>query len=329
MKRTALLLASASLAACQVTSRHAPSTRLGQPSTAAAMAARLDQPGPVIVERVVAADWAVPLSGLLDLEAPAARAAGLEDRDEPIQIYMYVIRHPERGTYVVDSGISQAIADGDLDVFSWAVKQAMPMDQFRVKRSTKAWLETEPEPVKGVFLTHLHMDHILGVVDFPDDTPVYVGPGEAHGSRFVNMFVQGTTDRALAGHEVRSLQMTPDPDGAFTAVQDVFGDGSFFAVHTPGHTAGHLAFVARTPDGPVLMTGDASHTAWGFEHGVPPGTYTDDSDQGDAALVALRGLAEAHPSMRIFPGHQRFEDPRAKVVLHLEGRESAALTSGR
>ncbi len=42
-----------------------------------------------------------------------------------------------------------------------------------------------------------------------------------------------------------------DPDGAFEGVV-VSGDNTIFAIHSPGH----ISLIVRTPDGPVLFTGD-------------------------------------------------------------------------
>ena len=36
--------------------------------------------------------------------------------------------------------------------------------------------------------------------------------------------------------------------------------------------------------GPVLCTGDTSHTRWGWENGVEPGTYTADQAQNADSL---------------------------------------------
>jgi N-acyl homoserine lactone hydrolase len=87
-------------------------------------------------------------------------------------------------------------------------------------------------------------------------------------------------------------------------VIDVFGDGSFYAILSPGHTAGSLAFVARTTTGPVLLTGDTCHTRWGWEHGVEPGTYTFDRQAERKNLLALKALSERHPKMIVKLGHQ-------------------------
>jgi glyoxylase-like metal-dependent hydrolase (beta-lactamase superfamily II) len=103
---------------------------------------------------------------------------------------------------------------------------------------------------------------------------------------------------------LQEFQFTKDPDGKFDGVIDVFGDGSLFAILTPGHTEGHVSYLARTSTGPVLLTGDACHTRWGWEHGVEPGTYTFDRERERKSLFALKALSERHPKMIIRLGHQ-------------------------
>ena len=100
----------------------------------------------------------------------------------------------------------------------------------------------------------------------PKDVPIYTGPQEAKASLFLNLLARGTNNRLLEGRPaLQELQIPKDPDGKLAGVLDVFGDGSFFAILSPGHTKGHTAFLARTTAGPVLMTGDTSHTRWGWE----------------------------------------------------------------
>ena len=299
-----VLLAAASAAACRVTSHDAVPGTLGRVASSSQMEAQLAEPGLVTVERVVAGDWEVPLEGLLNLDDPAAQAAGIEDRPEPIKIYFYVIRHSTMGTYLVDSGIGRAFRDGDDTIASAIVESAMNLEALAVHEDTASWIGREAAPIRGVFLTHLHLDHVLGLPDVPRGTPIYVGPGEAESSRFLNLFVQGTTDRALEGHDMRSWRTEADPDGVYEGVVDVFGDGSFFAVHVAGHTAGSMAFVAATADGPVLIAGDTCHTSWGWQHGVEPGEFTEDRPKNRKNLEALRELAARHDGMTVYLGHQ-------------------------
>jgi len=266
----------------------------------------VDAPGPIRVETVHGADWHVPLSGLLNLDHPVARVAGLTDREEPIQVSFHALHHPTRGTFLVDTGVERLFfEDPDRAVVRGLVARVMHTADMKRIVDTKAWIERQPQPVAGVFLTHLHADHVTGMRDVPSAAQVFVGPGEAT-SRSVESFFSGPiADRALAGKPpLVEWRFERDPDGSFEGILDVFGDRSVFALHVPGHTPGSVAFVARTPQGPVLLTGDACHTRWGWEHGVEPGSFSHDRPKSAESLARLRRFAERHPRMDVRVGHQ-------------------------
>jgi len=302
------------LAGCAVTSHGTQPAQLGTPRTLAALEAVVDQPGPIEVETLAAGDWHVPLSGLLNLDDPSAQAAGLEDREEPIEIYLHALRHPSFGLFLIDSGVEAALAgDRDHAAIGGLVANAAGLDDLKVRLDTRAWLARQHEPLRGVLLTHLHLDHVMGLPDVPADTPIFTGPGEAQATSFENLFVQSTTDRELAGHAPLSEWVfaaageRTDTEAGIAAALDVFGDGSLWALHVPGHTPGSTAYLARSPRGPVLFTGDACHTAWGWEHGVEPGTFSSDQPRSRASLLALRALAERHPNIDVRLGHQSLQ----------------------
>ncbi len=131
----------------------------------------------------------------------------------------------------------------------------------------------------------------------------------------MNVFTRGVYNEALEGKSaLREVHFAKDPDGTFAGVADVFGDGSFWAISVPGHTPGSIAFLARTPKGPVLLTGDACHTAWGWEHGVGPGTFSEDVAASADSLSRLERFVARHPDVDVRLGHQRFAHSREREI---------------
>lgn len=261
----------------------------------------IDSPGTLTVTSVKSADWGVDLSGLLNLEHPKAKAAGIRDRVEPIGVYFHAIQHPGRGLFLVDSGVERKLGtDPGNSSVSWLVRSAMHLERLRVRMDLATFVAQQKEPVQGVFLTHLHLDHISGLPDLRDNVPVYVGPGEANDSNFLNLFAQSTINGELRGKgPLREFMFKNGSDAL-----DVFGDGQLWAIFVPGHTKGSMAYVARTPNGPVLMTGDASHTAWGWNNGVEPGSFSHNKPTSATSLAKLRALSDRHPKMSVRLGHQ-------------------------
>jgi glyoxylase-like metal-dependent hydrolase (beta-lactamase superfamily II) len=306
----------ATIGACAATSHPVRRSNLGEPRSTADLLAVVDSPGPVIVETVNAADWATDRSGLVNLKDPRAESAGLEEGLEPIQVYFYALRHPTQGLFLVDTGVENAVRDNpDGSALSGLVWRFMHIGRMQVHAPLGEWLKAQTQPLKGVFLTHLHFDHSSGIVDVPAETPVYMGPGEAEATGLFSMLNRGTTDRVLDGKgDIQEWPSTPDPSGRFDAVADVFGDGSVWALWVPGHTPGSTAYLARTPKGAVLFTGDTCITKWGWEHDVEPGSFTMDHPSNVASLAKLRRLVAEHPGIDVRLGHQLLDRPKTAAA---------------
>jgi glyoxylase-like metal-dependent hydrolase (beta-lactamase superfamily II) len=298
----ALLLASG----CALTTHAHQRSSLGVPRRAADLLAVIDQPGPIEVETVNSTDWAVDRGGLINLGHPSARAAHLTDDPEPIQIYFHALHHPQRGLYIVDSGVERAMRDArERAAIRGFIASYMKIERMKFHAPLGDWLAAQSEPLRGIFLTHLHLDHVSGLPDAPHEVRIYTGPGEAGERTSTNIFVRSSIDRALAGHgPLEEWAFSADPDGRFAGVIDIFGDGSLWAIHVPGHTAGSTAYLARTPRGPVLLTGDCSHTVWGWQHDVEPGSFTADHAKNADSLARLRRLVKEHPAIDVRLGHQ-------------------------
>lgn len=294
---------------CSASHHASQRSTLGVARSTSDLAAVIDQPGVVELETVTSSVWAVAREKLINLDNPIARQAGLTKGLEPIEVDFHVLRHPTRGLFLVDTGVERALRDRPREAaVRGFVASYLHFGTMKVVAPLGDWIAAHQKegPIRGVFLTHVHPDHISGMVDVPSSAIVYTGPDELRTPLGHNLFLQSTNDRALAGKPpVEEWPFGPDPSGRFEGVIDVFGDGQVWALWVPGHTHGSTAFVVRTPRGPVLLTGDASHTRWGWEHGVEPGSLSDEVAASRVSLERLRALAAEHPRLDVRPGHQR------------------------
>jgi len=212
---------------CTATSHSVVPSPLGQSHAMADLEAAIDVPGTLTVTTINSADWAVDLSGLLNLHHPKAKTAGLEDRIEPIAIYFHAVQHPVRGLFLVDTGIEHKLGTNPSDsAVSWLVRSAMHLERLKVRTDLGTYLAQQKQPVQGVFLTHLHLDHVSGLPDLREDVPVYVGRGDAEDRAFINLFARSTINAELDGKgPLREFIFERGTD-----VLDVFGDGQFWAM---------------------------------------------------------------------------------------------------
>jgi glyoxylase-like metal-dependent hydrolase (beta-lactamase superfamily II) len=295
--------------ACAVTSHPAQLVEVGQPSRLGAIAPALRSAGPIQFQKVVAANWAVNRGGLINLDDAKAKEAGLKDELEDIQIYFYVIDHPRFGRYLVDTGVETTMKDNpEKSPIGGFISRFLHMDKLVIHQTTGAWTKANPGPIKGIFLTHMHVDHIMGMPDLDPAIPIFIGPEESTHKLFKNIFVRGVTDDFLEGPRTFSELNFPEAqDGP--AVIDFFGDQSLFILSVPGHTRGSLAFVVNASKGPQLIVGDTCHTRWGWENSVPPGNFSEDQTSNRTSIEALKNLSTAVPQIQVHLGHQSATAP--------------------
>ncbi len=305
LRRSLVLLLSLGFASgCQLVPS-APTTSYAPPAQlvhAASWSEVLRNPTePLALFSVVAADWSVPSRGLINLDHPKARAAGLSNVEHPISVLTHVIRHPTMGDFLIDTGIDQGLADGDPQAIKGLVRPFLK--DMRPRESLGATIAKHQLKLTALLLTHAHLDHVLGLPDLPLDVPIYTGKGELHTRAGANGLLRRTYSALFAGHnDIREFTAQTTIEGL--SVVDILGDGSIWAILCPGHTQGSVAYLVNAASGPVLFTGDTSHTRWGWEHGVEPGRYSSDRLANRRSLLALKNLVTQHPQIRVVVGHE-------------------------
>ncbi|MFB9180183.1 MBL fold metallo-hydrolase [Dactylosporangium sucinum] len=135
------------------------------------------------------------------------------------------------------------------------VDTGLPRRSARVERALREARRAVGD-VRAVLLTHWHADHTGGAAELRRrsgartvahalDAPVVSGVVAAPLTR-----LQRVTKRITGTPAPVAVDEVLDGDGPFSVA-------GFTAVHTPGHTAGHVSFLLDR-DGGVLFAGDAA-----------------------------------------------------------------------
>jgi glyoxylase-like metal-dependent hydrolase (beta-lactamase superfamily II) len=161
--------------------------------------------------------------------------------------------------------------------------------------SAVARVGRQPADLKHILITHHHIDHMGSLGDLMEATGAksYVHPLDSP-------IVRG--DRPQPGPNPASLlgkfagpllaRFGPAPTTAPVDIEVADGEelaiaGGIRALHTPGHTPGHLAFLLAR-DGGLLFAGDAAANV--FRLGMPIGMFTADRQQAKESIRKLAAL---------------------------------------
>ena len=259
MKRIAILLATAALAACRVEDQGASNDAAA--TNAAAPAAELT------LTRLDCGYAEFKEMDKFFSDTPGVYPPG----PGRVANSCYLIRHGDQ-QMVWDTGFAAETKDKPL------VREVMTAGITRTLAEQLQQLGVRPEEVDVVGISHMHGDHI----------------GQA--AQFTNArLVIGRQDFDLLGKEpddtLKPWRGDGKPVTLATGDVDVFGDGSVVALHTPGHTPDHLALVVRLQSGPVLLSGDAYHSTISREkRSAPP--FNTSKEQTLASMDKLEARAK-------------------------------------
>ncbi|TMF07594.1 MAG: MBL fold metallo-hydrolase [Chloroflexi bacterium] len=189
----------------------------------------------------------------------------------------------------------------------------------------------KPDEVKHILLTHHHADHTGSLAELMGATSgkAYIHPLDAAIVRGEKP-APGPNREILAGRILGPLmaRITPKLQPIADLQETNDGDevpaaGGMKAIHTPGHTAGHLSFL-WPQNGGVLFAGDAVSNV--FRGPRPPvgalgGMFTEDMVQ---AKESFRKLAELEFEVACF-GHGGPIKGKAHAAFRREVEKLASL----
>lgn len=211
-----------------------------------------------------------------------------------------VIDHPT-GTITVDAGLGHQSRIGRYPFWASTKSGAAIGPGMTLVEQLGAAPRT-------VLVTHMHSDHISGLLDMSPSTTVWVTQREWQSARTSNVafdarrFEDAVQWKPVPLEARNSLQVLGRP------AMDVIGDGTVWYLSTPGHTPGSASALVRTATEVWLFVGDI---AWVDEHlnGKRRPFFVSLVVDGrprhaTKALSWARTVREQCPSIKIVAGHE-------------------------
>jgi N-acyl homoserine lactone hydrolase len=222
-----------------------------------------------------------------------------------VPIVAFLVEHPGAGPFLVDTGLHSSIAKEGIGKHFGRASTVIYRDlKMRPEQAVRAQLRArghDPNTVSLILMTHLHADHASAIREFPKST-VVVSKREWND---MGGSLAGYRSAQLKGDiEYRLLDFDGEgvPAEGFNRTVDLFGDGSVRAVHTPGHSPGHISLILRLADRQALLAGDAIFTINSLRGNARPWLVQDAASYRDS-LTQLKRFDANHPSALIIPGH--------------------------
>ncbi|NYB51919.1 MAG: MBL fold metallo-hydrolase [Methanobacteriaceae archaeon] len=232
--------------------------------------------------------------GALNPHHPHDRLVTDEKLEVPILVHW--IHHEEMGDFLLDAGLDSSYINDPKGGL-----RGSSVDEFQLEMHENISYHISKHNInlQMVFLSHLHPDHAAGVRELPKNIPYVISKGEyqeyhpeIHGD-----FLEGLEEL----HEIDFSKASEIPP--FDHCVDILGDGSLWAILTPGHTPSHISFLTNGLEGPIFLTMDASFIHENLECGVAPSDYTWDVEKAQETLEKIIEFLKRYPQVRVGAGH--------------------------
>jgi len=258
-------------------------------------------PASVQVHTLETGTTEVPLLGVLNLKHP--KAQDLQNRRFSLPVFAHLIRHETQGDYLVDCGLDSSHQQHPYGRMTGLLVRFLLGESSQAEGQDAATqLQRMGIQLKGAFISHFHFDPGASLLDLPRDIQYTVAKGETFRQiRFLLSYENYEREMETL-YEIDFFQADEMP--ILGRCADLFGDGSLWAISTPGHTGGHMSFLVNAQPQPILFTCDACLLKLGFEKVIGPGSYCTDIGLAQQSLERMVEFARRYPQVKVVYGHE-------------------------
>lgn len=260
-----------------------------------------ENPASIEIETLKTGTIVSKISELLNLKN--INASELKDGVANIPVLAHIVKHKKYGDYLIDTGFDSSFSNKIGGNFKGILKRLYFKNRYIQEKSSEGievQLKERGINLKGVFLTHVH-EHAAGAPSLPDEIPYVYGDGEREESFFPLVYSDFFENKTNLQKIDFSLAQDMPILGRCI---DIFGDGSFWAVSTPGHTKGHISYIINGKERQTLITGDICITKKGFELDVETGKFSSNIEEARKSFVKIKEFIKKYSFINVIFGHE-------------------------
>ncbi|WP_253814623.1 MBL fold metallo-hydrolase [Nocardia amikacinitolerans] len=243
-----------------------------------------------------------------DMTAPETIVAeGVRSlRELPLIMSAFLIEHP-KARFIVDPALCSGVHERVIPELPFPVPLLVAPDKPVLGLSDAlAARDLAGGDIDFVIATHLHWDHVSGLLELPAEVPVRLAAAEHAWGMLGAHAPVGVARAPLRGRTFDRFELDGPPVLTFPRSKDLFGDGSVLLLDLAGHTPGSIGVLLAVEDGTrVLLAGDAVWSKLQIdllrEKAPMPGQLFD-SDR-DAAFAVIHRLHALPDDIEIVAGH--------------------------
>lgn len=239
------------------------------------------------------------------------------------------LRHPRHGIILFDTGVAPRIKEVTAH---WPNRMYGSVVHFDCKPEMSLVRQLErdgvvPSDVSLIALSHVHADHLGGLLDFPNAEIVLSEDALNFAARMRGV-------RAVMKAFLHEL-MPPDLNARSRAAAcrdsalgyfnsfDLFGDGTVRLVDLPGHMPGHMGMLISASEKKLFFVGDACWHSRTVTHGELPhraaGLVVHDWKAMKSSIRGIREFLASRPEYSLVPSHcplaaQKYSTPEGGNV---------------
>lgn len=232
---------------------------------------------------------------------------------KPIRCHCLValMQHPQHGWILWDTGYAPRIMDATHS-FPWRFYRWVTPLHIQPELAIAAQLQhldLTTSDIQYVILSHLHGDHVAGLLDFPNARPVVSrvawedaqlrrGFQAVRRALLPALFSSDFAERALFIDD-----FTDTPLGSLGPAHDLFNDGSLCLFPLPGHARGQMGLFTNS----MLFVADSCMHRDSARTGALPGLLTyliaDEAKEIAPTIARLHEFTLQNPNVTIVPTH--------------------------